>query len=421
MEGKASYRYFKAQGNEVTIVDERPVVDDLPPGAISILGPNALNNLGDFDMVIRTPSLPPRKLASAKKIWSGTNEFFAQCPAPIIGVTGTKGKGTTCSLITAILRQAGKTVHLVGNIGTPALEALGAISQNDVVVYELSSFQLWDLESSPHIAVVLMVEPDHLNVHVDFDDYVNAKANIARYQQTSDVIIYHPTNEMSARIASSSSATYKQRYLTPEAAHIANGEIIIENQTICRTDEVGLLGEYNLQNVCAAISACWRITHDSNAIAQAIRDFKGLEHHLEFVAKKRGVLYYNDSFSSAPTATMGAITAFAAPIILIVGGYDKGVDFMALAQSIQANEHIKRVLAIGVVGQRIGAALQQAGFNKYDVLDARDMKTIVERAVSITEKGDVVLLSPGCASFDMFKNFSERGQLFRQAVRELHG
>lgn len=418
-EGKANYRYYKALGHTLTIVDEREAVDDLPLDAAVNLGPTALDDLRQFDIVIRTPSLPPSKLATAKKIWSGTNEFFARCPAPIIGVTGTKGKGTTCSLVAAILKNTGKTVHLVGNIGLPALEVLDKVQKGDIVIYELSSFQLWDTEISPHIAVVLMVEPDHLNVHADFDDYVRAKANIARHQQPNDVVIYHPTDPRSARIAHESVAEHKQRYLTPEAAYVDSKNIIIAQQIICPTSEVGLMGEYNLQNVCAAISACWWITHDREAIAQAARDFKGLEHHLEFVAKKQGVLYYNDSFSSAPTATMGAITAFKTPIILIIGGYDKGVDFAPLAQKIQANEHIKHVLAIGAVRKRLGAALKQAGFHKFELLDAQDMSTIVKRAVSIAQAGDVVLLSPGCASFDMFKNFSQRGQLFQQAVKEL--
>lgn len=420
VEGKASYEYFVSKGNDVTILDERDQIADLPVGAKTVLGAPAFTNLGEYDMVIRTPSLPPKKLASARRIWSATNEFFAECPAQIIGVTGTKGKGTTSSLTAAILQKSGKTVHLVGNIGTPALAMLATIKSEDIVVYEMSSFQLWDLEKSPHIAVVLMVEPDHLNVHADFEDYAMAKGNIAAHQLATDVLIYHPTNQTSARIAQLSPAATKLRYQTSEAAHVENGHVIINGIDICPVDEVGLLGEYNLQNVCAALSASWQVVQNASAAALAIRDFKGLEHRLEFVAEKAGVRYFNDSYSSAPTATMGAISAFDGPVVLIAGGYDRGIDFAPLAAAIVKSGNIRRVLAIGQTKTRMVEALQTAGYNAAEVIDAQDMGEIVSLAARDAAPGDTVLLSPGCASFDMFLNFTERGKAFKKAVGGLH-
>lgn len=419
VEGKSSYDYFSKRGDDITILDDRTEIGDLPEGVRAILGAAAFLQLDEYDMVVRSPSLPPKRLAGAKKIWSATNEFIARCPAPIIGVTGTKGKGTTSSLTAAILRESGKIVHLVGNIGTPALTVLASIRPDDIVVYEMSSFQLWDLETSPHVAVILMIEPDHLNVHADFEDYVLAKANIAAHQQVGDVVIYHPTNPESARAAGLSPGN-RMRYMTPEAGYVKDGRVFIGDTVICETDEVGLKGEYNLENVCAAVSAAWQFTQDGDAFKRAVRSFKGLEHRLEYVATRRGIQFYNDSFSSAPTATMAAITALTEPIVLIVGGFDRGVDLTPLASRIAAAPNIKKAVVIGQIRDRLRQALEQAGFTNFEVTDETNMKNIVEVAVGYAQDGDVVLLSPGCASFDMFKDFYERGALFKQAVKELN-
>ena len=203
VEGRSSLKYFRRKypRAEFLIVDQNDIknpADDI----IVHTGTNVFSErLNDVNLVIRTPSIAPYRIHTLGKIWSATNEFFAECPAPMIGVTGTKGKGTVCSMIAAIARQAGKTVYTVGNIGTPGLDVLPQIAPHDVVIYELSSFQLWDLERSPHIAVVLMIEPDHLDVHRTFDEYIDAKSNICRYQQANDITIYHPTNIYSQQIA----------------------------------------------------------------------------------------------------------------------------------------------------------------------------------------------------------------------------
>lgn len=420
MEGKSSYTYFAEKGDDITILDERLEVDDLPEGVPVVLGAGALQNLDHYDMVIRSPSVVPQRLIGAQKIWSATNEFFAHCPAPIIGVTGTKGKGTTCSLLTAILREAGKTVHLVGNIGTPALAAIDTIKKDDVVVYELSSFQLWDIDKSPHVAVILMIEPDHLNVHTDLDEYVRAKSNIVAHQNKDDTVIYHPTDSASAQAAAISPGT-RMRYMTHEAAFIEGDMVMMGDAMICRTNEVGLKGGYNLENVCAAVSAAWQFSHDATSFRRAIRDFKGLEHRLEYVATKRGIEFYNDSFSSAPTATMAAITAFEKqPIVLIVGGFDRGVDVAPLVERIATSDAIEKVVVIGQIRDKITTVFDRIGFTRFESTDQIDMKKIVDLATGYAPKGGVVLLSPGFASFDMFKNFYERGTLFKQAVNELH-
>jgi UDP-N-acetylmuramoylalanine--D-glutamate ligase len=419
VEGKSSYAYFSEKSDDITILDDRTEVGDLPEGTRAILGAAAFSHLEEYDMVVRSPSLSPKKLAGAKKIWSATNEFFANCPAQIIGVTGTKGKGTTSSLTAAILREAGKTVHLVGNIGVPALDILPKITSSDIVVYELSSFQLWDLEKSPHVAVILMIEPDHLNVHADFDDYVLAKSNIAAHQQPGDIVIYHPTNQQSAQAAERSPGS-RMRYMTPEAAHVTGDRVMMGETVICDTNQVGLKGGYNLENVCAAVSAAWQYSQDTASFARTIQGFKGLEHRLEYVATKKGIAFYNDSFSSAPTATMAAITAFTEPIVLIIGGFDRGIDLAPLAEKIAATGNIQKVVVIGQTRAKFAREFERVGFTGFDVTDETNMDKIIDRAVSHASQGGVVLLSPGCASFDMFKDFYERGKMFKQAVGELH-
>lgn len=399
LEGKANYKYWQQRGDELTIIDERQQIEDAPTGARLILGPSAFDDLSEYDMVVRTAGLSPYKLASAKKIWSATNEFFVRCPAPIIGVTGTKGKGTTSSLIASILQAAGKTVHLVGNIGTPALEVLPDIKPEDIVVFEMSSFQLWDLESSPQIAVVLMIEADHLNVHTDLADYVEAKANIARHQNSDDLIIYNQDNAISRQIAEQSVA---RKAVYP----FAIDEYL---------DSLLLPGAHNQENASAAIAVVRELGVDDEAIHRGLANFTGLPHRLELVRQLDDVSYYNDSFSSAPSATIAAIRAFDSPEIVIVGGIDRGADFSELAETLSKSQQVKSVILIGEIRHKLARLMQDAP-KKVIVSDSETMQAIVDEARAQAEPGDIVILSPGCASFDMFKNFYDRGDQFSEVV-----
>lgn len=415
-EGKSNYAYFSALGHDVVIVDERDVTD-APVDASVITGENAFEKLNGFDMVVRTAGLAPRKIKTDGKVWSATNEFFANCPAPIIGVTGSKGKGTTCSLIASILRAGGHTVHLVGNIGVPALDVLPEIAADDIVVYELSSFQLWDLEKSPQVAVVLMIEPDHLDVHAGFDEYVAAKANITTRQTALDTLIYNAHNSASTDIATRSHAATVP-FPSLQTAHVRDDAFWYGDQQLCDVGALKLPGVHNLDNACAAIDAAWRWVQDGDLIAKGLSAFTGLPHRLKFVRGLDGVSYYDDSIATTPGSAIAAMNAFDQPKVLILGGSSKGADFTEVAQMAKKS-NVRKVLLIGAEAARIKPLLEKAGVPLRDLGEAVSMQEIVMTAKDEARPGDVVILSPACASFGMFKNYADRGDQFIAAVNNL--
>lgn len=418
IEGRSSYDYYARQGQPVTILDERQQLDNLPADAPTSLGKGAFVNLASFDLVIRTPSLPPSALQGAKKVWSATNEFFKQCPAPIIGVTGTKGKGTTSSLIASILKKGGKTVHLVGNIGKPALDVLPSITRDDIVVYELSSFQLWDIEASPATAVVLMIEPDHLDIHEGFEDYVGAKRNIVRYQTKEDTVVFTAANSYAAIIASRSEAQ-KIAIPTDDTVHVKDNFFWYGDQKICPAASLRLPGVHNQDNACAAIAAAWKYVSSPASIAEGLADFAGLPHRLKFVRDIGGVAYYDDSIATTIGSAIAAINSFLQPKIIILGGASKGVvDFGELAARAAAG-NVKLVLAIGSQAVAIEEAMKTKGVAVENLGAQTSMAQVVARAHTQTRPGDIVILSPACNSFDMFKNYADRGDQFASAVNSL--
>ncbi|MFZ2125286.1 MAG: UDP-N-acetylmuramoyl-L-alanine--D-glutamate ligase [Candidatus Saccharimonadales bacterium] len=422
-EGESSYKYWSGDpSNQITIVDQKEPTRIVPDVADTIIGEEAFSHLDGFDLVVRTAGLSPRIIKTDGKIWSATNEFFSKCPAQIVGVTGTKGKGTTASLITSILEAAGKKVWLLGNIGIPALDYLSQIQPSDVVVYELSSFQLWDLEYSPHIAVVLRVEPEHLDVHDDFADYVNAKTNIRRYQKPGDFCIFYPTNQYSRQIANSINigTAYPYGASGNRGVYEKNSEFYENEQKICSVKSLQLIGGHNVENACAAISVAKLYDVSNNDIEKGLTGFKGLPHRLEFVREIDGVKYYNDSFSSSVPATVAAIKSFTQPEILIIGGIDRGGDFAEMTDEIANHGNIKAIIVIGLIRDKLRKMISEKNPRlNITVADATTMSAIVDMAKSRTEPGDVVILSPGCASFDMFKNFYDRGDQFKEEVNKL--
>lgn len=423
VEGRSSYDYFAAQGHELVIHDRDDQLQ-IPEGAQAVLGfDDYLLNLDQYDLLVRTAGLPPERILEkspgvADKITSHINEFLRVCPTKnVIGVTGTKGKGTTSTLITKMLETGGKDVFLGGNIGIPPLSFLEQLTAESWVVLELSSFQLIDCQISPHIGVCLMVVPEHLNWHVNMDEYTGAKANLFRNQTADDFAIYFGRNEESAKIASVGSAKKIPYYESPGAV-VENDEIKINGQTICRTNELKLLGEHNWQNACAAVTAVWQVEPEPAPLRQVLTSFTGLEHRLEFVRELNGVKYYDDSFGTAPETAMVAIQTFSQPVIAILGGRTKEIPFNQLARTIAHQSHVKHVITIGETGPEIAALLRAEGFDKITE-GGPDIGTIVQQARELAAPGDIVLLSPAATSFDMFKNYKDRGEQFKRAVQAL--
>ncbi len=437
-QGRSAYEYWSNEDNTITICDRDEDLK-IPDDAKSKLGSDYLNNLDEYDLLIRTPALHPREIVVNNpenpnildKVTTVTNEFFKVCKAPIIGVTGTKGKGTTSTLITRILEAAGNTVHLGGNIGIPPLDLLkNDIKESDIVVLELANFQLIDLVHSPHIGVCLMITEEHLNWHKDLYEYTTAKRQMFVSQTHEDLAIYNALNIYSEEIATASISSQKMTYEVPDegvdpqfqdGVYVEGSHIKLRGKTVCSIHDVKLLGRHNLQNVCAAIAATWEIIdRDSHPIKEALKDFTGLPNRLEPVRTLEKVTYYNDSFASAPGALMAALDAIEQPKVLIVGGYDRFLDLTDLTTSFTKHEKdIRKVLLIGASAKRVAEACEAVNFTNFEISEAATMKTIVKTATKLTKEGDAVILSPGFASFDMFKNFEDRGNQYRKSVEAL--
>lgn len=423
VDGKASYKYFAAQGNhELTILDKNPDIV-VPQGAYSVLGENYLDRLDRFDLIVRTAGLPPVKILEknpniAGKITSQINEFFKVSPTKnIIGVTGTKGKGTTSTLLANMLELAGKDVKLGGNIGVPPLSFLSELKADSWVVLELSSFQLIDLKQSPHIGVCLMVTPEHLDWHADNDEYLIAKTQMFAHQTSDDIAVYLADNETSKRIASVSPG-WKIPYMESPGAKVDGDNIVVDQQVICAVSDVKLIGAHNLENVCAALTAAWKVTQDAESLKAAIIAIDNLPHRLELVRELNGVKYYNDSYGTTPETAIAAVESFSQPEILILGGRDKGVPFDELAKTIANRQNVKKVIVIGETASEISELLRAQGFDKI-IEGGKTIEEIVAQAQQLAEPGDIVILSPACTSFDMFKNYEERGNKFKTAVQAL--
>lgn len=429
---------FLSQGAKVTVCDRRtreqigPLAEELETaGAKLCLGEGYLDRL-EAEIIFRTPGMSfhlPELEAARKKGIAVTSEmevFFDLCPATVFAVTGSDGKTTTTTLIAKMLEAEGKTVHVGGNIGNPLLPRIADIKPEDFVVVELSSFQLISMRKGPDVAVVTNVAPNHLDVHKDMDEYVAAKKNIVLHQNAFSRTVLNRDNEITESfrddVRGQSLGFSMDRPLHNGAWVDDNGTLHMAYRgmdvPVLNREEIAVLGDHNVANYLAAITAVWGYV-GVDSIRRVAREFNGVEHRIEFVRELDGVRYYNDSIASSPTRTIAGLKAFRRPVILIAGGYDKHIPFEPMVPYII--DKVKLLVLCGATADKIEQSVREDGAykGKPEIVRAENLKEAVLLAHERAEAGDVVTLSPACASFDAFPNFAARGNYFKEVVQSL--
>ena len=430
--------YLHEYKSLVTVFDER-TIDEIPNDIMSKIesydfkynfGKNCLEKLQGFNLIFRSPSCLPTRFELQKEMQNGaivTTEIellMKMAPCKIIGVTGSEGKTTTTSLISHILKKANYNVYLGGNIGTPLFTKLNEIKPEDIIVLELSSFQLMGMEVSPNIAIITNITPNHLNIHKDYDEYIEAKKNIFRYQTENDKIILNYNNEITRNCAkeAKSKVVFFSSKEKLDNGYIVDGKVIKEcddkiRKHILNTEDILLRGNHNYENIAAAMAATRNLV-DIDVAVEAIKEFKAVEHRLEFVKEINGVKWYNDSSSSSPTRTIAGLNSFEEDIVLIAGGYDKNLDYTPIAKPII--DKVKSLILLGQTAGKIFEAVkneqEKQKNNDLEIYMCENLQETVNVAKKVAKPGQVVLFSPASASFDMFKNAVERGKIFKKLV-----
>lgn len=439
IEGQSAARFLLKHQVTVTVIDEKPEAEFYARDIEEFRKQNVefvfgqIPDLIDYDIIVRSPGiyLMRDEIQKAHKagviVSSPIKLFFDFCPTQnIVGVTGTKGKGTTSSLIYEMLKKQGFDAHLGGNIGNSPLDFLDELSSNSWVVLELSSFQLQDLHTSPHIAVMLMVTSEHLDVHKDVMEYVEAKQNILNHQTADDFAVlnwdYPATRESDIHTVAPLFQVSREQGIE-QGAYVEGSEIRLKmdgkDELLIKASDLKLPGKHNFENVMAASVVASLAGVEKANIVKVLKTFEGLPHRLELVRTVKGVRYYNDSFSTTPETAIAAIESFDAPKILILGGSSKGSDFAELGALISSDQSIKGIVELGEEWKKIKERITDYESRITVVEGLNSMQEVVRAAADIAELGDVVLMSPACASFDKFKNYKDRGEQFKAAVESL--
>lgn len=429
--------YLYEKKAQVTVFDER-TIDEISKEIVNKIteygfefsfGNNCLEKLQGFNIIFRSPScLPTRKELQDESnrgaiVTTEVEMLMEMCPCKMIGVTGSDGKTTTTSMINAILQKAGYNTFLGGNIGTPLFTKLNEMKPEDIVVLELSSFQLMNMKISPDIAVITNITPNHLNIHKDYEEYIEAKKNIFKNQDENGILILNYDNDITRECSKESNGKviFFSSCTKLDDGFIVDEDIIKEcedkvRKHVLNTNEVILRGNHNFQNIATALAATKTLV-DTDVAVDAIKEFKPVEHRIEFIREIDGVKWYNDSASSSPTRTLSGINAFKENIILIAGGYDKNLEYEPLAKPVV--DKVSTLILIGQTAEKIFDVVKEESDRqnkKINIYMCDSLEQTVQLAKKSARKGDVVLFSPASASFDMFKDFADRGRKFKELV-----
>ena len=387
------------------------------------LGDNYLDGV-EADVLFRTPGMHPGNpaiqalAAKGAQVTSEMEVFFEVCPCTLLAVTGSDGKTTTTTLVSEMLKAAGKTVWLGGNIGTPLLPLVRKMKEEDFAMVELSSFQLMDMKRSPARAIITNLAPNHLDVHKDMEEYVEAKKNIYRYQDEKGLLILNADNAITAPLSGNGTTRYFSRQ---GKAHVCleNGIITRGGEDVLAVSDILIPGVHNIENYMAAIAMVEGLV-DDETIRQVAKNFGGVEHRIELVRIRDDVRFYNDSIASSPSRTIAGLRSFPEKVILIAGGYDKHIPYDVLGPEICA--HVKKLFLGGATGKLIREAVVNCPDydpNALEIVDCETFEPAVRAAAAAAESGDIVLMSPASAAFDQFKNFMVRGEFYKKLVKEL--
>ena len=430
--GLAGAEFLAKQGNQVVLTDMKQAVqvDNLAELGVSFVwGEQPDVEAIKPDYIVMSPgvplTIPPVKYAKEHGIpVIGELELaYRNCKAPFAAITGTNGKTTTTTLIGELMKKTGRQVFVGGNIGVPIITYADKLQEEDIVVAEVSSFQLETVESfCPHLALMINLTPDHLDRHGDMAGYLAAKARIFENQKESDYLVLNYDDEALRELAPQSRGKvifFSQKHKLEEGVYLDGRKVMLalngESLFICNADEIAIKGKHNLENSMGAIAFAYLSGVHAEDIRDVLMTFQGVEHRLEPVRTLNEVLYINDSKGTNPDSTIKAIEAYDRPIVIILGGKNKGVPFTELAGLVK--ERVKKAVLVGQAKEELAEALDAAGFNDY--VRTESFEEAVTKAAELAEPGDIVLLSPACTSWDMFSSFEERGRLFKKLVMEL--
>ncbi|WP_251860679.1 UDP-N-acetylmuramoyl-L-alanine--D-glutamate ligase [Clostridium sp. Marseille-Q2269] len=428
-------KFLVKLGAKVTAFDKKnkeklgSIANELENIGVSlVLGEDYLNKLDGYDVIFKTPSMridrPEfiRAKEAGTYITSEMEEFIKYCPAKVFGVTGSDGKTTTTTLAYEMLKKEGYKTWVGGNIGTPLFSNIEEMKAEHMVVLELSSFQLMTMDVSPEISLITNLSPNHLDVHKDFQEYIDAKKSIFKYQDNNHLLVLNKDDKLTNDMEKEALGAIMKFSLVEKldnGACLTDNKLTILGKEVCNAKDVKLKGKHNIANLLAAFCMVNKYV-SINSMKYVATNFLGVEHRCEFIREFNGVKYYNDSIASSPSRTLAGLNSFDKPVILIAGGYDKKIPFEPLAEG--GYNKIKTLILMGDTKDKVKAAFEKVILDKkckLDIITVNSMEEAVKVADNISEEGDIITLSPACASFDMYLNFEIRGNKFKNIVNSL--